>query len=141
MSDDNIRHGGCLCGAVRFSVKGVPLRAGICHCQDCRRASGSAFNFFGIWERADFKAAGNLREFRGRSFCPDCGSRIASLQDDEVEIMLGSLDFAPTDIIPAYELWICRREPWLMDLQWAQQFQYDRTPVTAVSIEGPDIAN
>lgn len=31
-----------------------------------------------------------------------------------------------SDIIPEYELWIDRREPWLMDLQWAQQFKHDR---------------
>jgi len=40
--------------------------------------------------------------------------------------MVGALDLAPSDIIPGYELWIGRREPWLMDLQWAEQFEHDR---------------
>ncbi len=128
MKENVIRHGGCLCGAVRFSLRGTPLRVGLCHCQDCRRASGGAFSFFGVWPLSDFQGAGELQTFQRRSFCPRCGSRVASLRDDEAEIMLGALDMAPSDLIPAYELWIGRREPWLMDLQWAEQFEHDREP-------------
>jgi len=126
MSGDEVRSGGCLCGAVRFSVKGAPLRVGLCHCQDCRRTSGSAFTFFGVWPRSAYEGAGELGTFEGRSFCSVCGSRVASLRDEEAEIMVGALDLAPSDIIPGYELWIGRREPWLMDLQWAEQFEHDR---------------
>lgn len=126
MSEDDVRNGGCLCGAVRFSVKGAPLRIGLCHCHDCRRTNGSAFNFFGVWPRFAYQGTGQLQTFAGRSFCPECGSRVASLRDDEAEIMLGTLDLAPSDIIPNYELWTGRREPWLMDLQWAEQFEHDR---------------
>jgi len=45
--------------------------------------------------------------------------RALPLREEEAEIMLGSLDIAPSDIIPGYELWIGRRERWLMDLQIA----------------------
>jgi len=128
MSGDIVRLGGCLCGAVRLSVKGNPIRVGLCHCQDCRRTSGSAYNFFGVWPRLAYEGSGELTTFGGRSFCPNCGSRVASLRDDEAEIMLGSLDIAPGDFIPGYELWIHRREPWLMDLPWADQFEHDREP-------------
>jgi hypothetical protein len=119
MSIDEVRSGGCLCGAVRFLIRGAPLRVGLCHCQDCRRTSGSTFTFFGVWPRPAYQGAGKLRAFEGRSFCPECGSRVASLREEEAEIMLGSLDIAPSDIIPGYELWIGRRERWLMDLQIA----------------------
>jgi hypothetical protein len=140
MSGDGVRAGGCLCGAVRFSVKGDPLRVGPCHCQDCRRVSGSAFTFFGVWPRSAYEGTGELRTFEGRSFCPDCGFRVASLRDDEAELMLGALDLVPSDIIPDYELWIGRRETWLMDLQWAEQCQHDRETqaVSAPPIE-PEI--
>jgi hypothetical protein len=33
--------GGCLCGAVRYQVVGIPLFAVLCHCRDCQRASGT----------------------------------------------------------------------------------------------------
>ena len=97
--------------------------------------SGSAFNFFGVWSRSDYEGAGELKTFEG-SFCSVCGSRVASLRDDEAEIMLGALDLAPSDIIPGYELWTGRREPWLMDLPWAEQYQHDREPRT---IDAPQI--
>lgn len=121
-----LRTGGCLCGAVRFSVRNDPLRVGLCHCQDCRRSSGSALSFFGVWPRSAYEGTGQLSTFEGRSFCPNCGSRVVSLREDEAEIMLGSMDAAPSDLIPSYELWIGRREPWIMDLQWAEQFEQDR---------------
>ena len=50
--------------------------------------------------------------------------------------MLGALDLAPSDLIPSYELWTGGREPWLMDLQWAEQFQHDRESRT---IDAPPI--
>lgn len=121
-----IREGGCLCGAARFSVEGRPLRIVICHCQDCRRASGSAFTFFAVWPLAAYQGTGELGNFEGRSFCKQCGSRVANLRSDEAEVLVGCLDKAPTDLIPEYELWVGRREQWLMDLPWADQFQNDR---------------
>jgi hypothetical protein len=121
------RVGGCLCGAVRFTVTGEPLRVGICHCTDCRKTSGSAFTLFGVWTRAAYEGRGELATFNGRSFCPKCGSRVVHLRDDEAEIMIGSLDNAPTDLAPSYELWVKRREDWLQHLPWADQFVEDRT--------------
>ena len=37
-----IREGGCLCGTVRYRVKGNPVRASVCHCTFCKRRTGSA---------------------------------------------------------------------------------------------------
>ena len=39
--------GGCLCGTVRYTVADEFLYALICHCSQCRRATGSAFKPFG----------------------------------------------------------------------------------------------
>lgn len=120
------RTGGCLCGAVRYTLNGEPLRSGICHCLDCRKASGSHFTPFGVWPASAFECSGEMKVFAERSFCSACGARIAWLRDDEAEIMLGSLDDAPTAIIPDYELWVGRREVWMHPLPWAEQFEQDR---------------
>jgi hypothetical protein len=44
--------GGCACGAVRFAVRGAPVRAGLCHCLTCRKAHAAAFNPFVVYLRA-----------------------------------------------------------------------------------------
>ena len=35
--------GGCLCGSVRYTCDADPLDPHICHCNDCRKQSGTAF--------------------------------------------------------------------------------------------------
>ncbi|MER8390220.1 GFA family protein [Mesorhizobium sp. M1380] len=126
--DEQVRTGGCLCGAASIRLKGQPTRVGICHCHDCRRTSGSAFVCFAVWPRSSYEDTGNLHTFAGRSFCPTCGSRLVSLREDEAEVMIGSLDQAPSNLIPDYELWIGRREPWLLNLELAVQFEHDWEP-------------
>jgi hypothetical protein len=36
--------GGCLCGSIRYRYEGEIGPANYCHCGDCRRCTGSAFN-------------------------------------------------------------------------------------------------
>jgi hypothetical protein len=119
--------GSCKCGNVRVAVRGRPARIGICHCTDCRQESGSAFTFFGVWPASEFETKGDTKEFGGRRFCPSCGSRLFSANDDEAEIKLGILADAPTPLTPTYELWIKRREKWLVAIKDAEQFDEDRT--------------
>ncbi|WJH38117.1 GFA family protein (plasmid) [Aliirhizobium terrae] len=122
-----IRSGSCLCGQVRYSVKADPIRIGLCHCMDCRKESGSVFATFGIWPRHAFEMSGDVRYYEGRGFCTSCGGRVFNqLDDPEVEIRVGSLDMAPTDVEPTYELWVKRRENWLSPLEGAEQFEEDR---------------
>ncbi|CAN5259498.1 GFA family protein [soil metagenome] len=122
-----IHAGKCLCGQVRLSVRGAPNRVGICHCMDCRKESGSAFTFYGMWPVAQFELTGETAEFNGRHYCPQCGSRLFSIDEIEVEIKLGVLEEAPTPLVPSYELWIKRREPWLRPVEGATQYIEDRT--------------
>jgi hypothetical protein len=41
MSD--ARPGGCLCGAIRYLLRGDPLTLYACHCTECQTTTGSAF--------------------------------------------------------------------------------------------------
>lgn len=77
--------GGCLCGAVRYTVRG-PLRGVlICHCVDCRRWHGHTAAMTSA-RRGDlvvsapdlvrwFTVAGHGPRPR-RGFCPECGSSV-----------------------------------------------------------------
>jgi hypothetical protein len=119
--------GGCLCGAVRYQVDGKPFRIGLCHCADCRKESGSSFSSFAHWPRDTFTYSGEISTYAGRSFCPRCGGRLFCLNDNDVEIRFGSLDKAPTDLVPEMEVWTKRREKWLPVIQSTKRFDEDPT--------------
>ena len=120
------RSGSCLCGAVKYQVSGPPIRVGLCHCLDCQKESGSAFATFSIWPASAFVSSGTVSAFQGRCFCPACGARVFTESDgDEAEVRVGSLEDA-SELVPSYELWVKRRQPWLLALPWAEQFDGDR---------------
>jgi hypothetical protein len=86
---DEARRGSCLCGAIEYTVVGPLDDVDLCHCSQCRRANGGAFNVAVIVDRAGvvFGETGSLREFSGspgkyRAFCGRCGSPIYSRRDD-----------------------------------------------------------
>jgi hypothetical protein len=41
--------------------------------------------------------------------------------DTLIEIRLGSLDEAPFEVKPEAEVWVKRRESWLLPVEWAAQ--------------------
>lgn len=125
MANPVTRTGGCLCGAVRYRVQGEPIKSGLCHCADCRKITGTSFLCYADWALADFSSSGEVREFAGRSFCPNCGSRLFSVSDDGVEIFLGSLDEAPNKITPMVEGWVKRREHWLPNIPNVPRYDED----------------
>jgi hypothetical protein len=94
--------GGCLCGAVRYEVRG-PLRDVVnCHCTECQRWHGN-FGAYAAAEAADVVIEGvSLRwvvspaSDRGarRAFCGECGSSLfwQVPGDATISVAAGSLD-------------------------------------------------
>ncbi|MGF9567390.1 GFA family protein [Neorhizobium sp. JUb45] len=117
--------GGCRCGNVRLVATGNPYRVGICHCFDCRKTHGALFHASAIFPEAAVTVQGETRDYRGRHFCPHCGSQVFGRSEDEVEVNLGALDeidrFEPT-----YELWTVRRESWLPDFPVKRRYERNR---------------
>jgi hypothetical protein len=113
--------GGCQCGAVRYEVIGAPLELYICHCQECRKQSSSAFGISVIVRRRDLQPVqGNVARWSRPAdsghiidcyFCPNCGSRVwhgDRNRDDTVSIKGGSLD-KPIDLTDAVHIWTARK--------------------------------
>jgi hypothetical protein len=124
-----VRTGGCLCGAVRYRVRGAPVHVGRCHCADCRKESGSAFTVYAQWPLDAFELTGDVASYDGRAFCPRCGSRVLNAiepGDTLVEIRIGSLDDAPFELRPEAEIWIRRRESWIPPVDGAGQHVENR---------------
>jgi hypothetical protein len=127
MSVSTVRSGGCLCGAVRYEVHGLPYQSGLCHCTICRKITGSAFSATANWHQTDFNFSGEITTYAGRSFCPMCGSRLFFLLKEGVEVFLGTLDDAPNSINPMVEVWTVRRESWLPPIHGASCHQQNET--------------
>jgi hypothetical protein len=68
---------------------------------------------------------GETADYRGRHFCPRCGSSVFAVSGDEIEVSLGALD-APDQFAPSYELWTVRREAWLPPLPLKHHYAHDR---------------
>jgi hypothetical protein len=98
--------------------------ANYCHCADCRRCTGSAFNVGVRLEAAHFRIAGNdVRSFtkRGdsgneltRHFCGDCGSPLytsSSRHPEHVYVKAGTLD-DPSLVEPQAQIWTASAVAW-----------------------------
>jgi hypothetical protein len=117
--------GGCLCGDVRIVATGQPYRVGICHCLDCRKHHGAVFHASAIFAQDAVTIEGETRDFKGRHFCPRCGSSVFGRSGDEIEVNLGALD-SIDQFRPTYELWTARRESWLPPFPLARRYERDR---------------
>ena len=118
-------NGGCLCGALRISVRGQPDRVGLCHCLDCRKFHGTLFHASAVYPQDAVTVDGAFGDYDGRCFCPTCGSLVFSKSGDEINIDLGTLD-DPNRFTPTYELWVTRRETWLPPFQGMTLYERDR---------------
>ena len=131
--------GGCLCGDVRIVATGRPWRVGLCHCLDCRKHHGALFHASAVFPREAVRVEGGTRAWAGRHFCPRCGSSVFSESPgesgDEIELHLGALD-APGQLVPAYELWTVRREPWLPPFPGTRLYERDRDAAGRSDDEG-----
>ena len=101
MTDDNrITEGGCLCGAVRYEVKGRLRDVVNCHCSMCQRLHGN----FGphskarkvniAMTRSDGLAWYKTSDKARRGFCRECGSGMfwEPFDLDATGIIAGTLD-------------------------------------------------
>jgi hypothetical protein len=76
------RRGRCLCGAVRLTAQEVPDTVGICHCELCRRWTGSALIGVEIprenvtWEGVEHIAERQTTSWAKRGWCRECGSNL-----------------------------------------------------------------
>lgn len=127
--------GGCLCGDVRIVATGRPDRVGLCHCMDCRKHHGALFYAAAIFPEHAVRIEGETRDYKGRHFCPRCGSPAFGRSGGEIEVHLGSLD-APDRFMPTYENWTVRRESWLPPFPLAHHYTHDRED--ASPFDGPD---
>ncbi len=107
--------GGCLCGAIRYTISGAPLFVSQCCCKDCQKATGTGHTTILGIHNSQLEMTGapttftNTGESGGkvtRHFCGVCGGRLYTSGDMPGEIIIfqaGSLDdpnqIRPTSVI------------------------------------------
>ncbi|MBY3238319.1 GFA family protein [Rhizobium laguerreae] len=123
----------CACGAARFGFDADPFLVVLCHCLDCKKASGGeALCLLGVPEGDFTLSSGQPKAFRytsasrngpDRNFCADCGSRLFTSNLPSFPgllfVTLGSLD-RPERMRPAMEIFTSRRLDWATPLDLPQ---------------------
>jgi hypothetical protein len=92
--------GSCLCGAVRFEVKGELPAPDVCHCTMCRKYSGHYFASTDVPRAAlAVHGAENVTWYRSsekvrRGFCTTCGSSLFwdPVHRDWIAVAMGAFD-------------------------------------------------
>ena len=114
--------GSCLCGSVRYEVRGPLGPATHCHCAMCRKAHGAAFGTYARVQRSDFvllSGADDIASYQSspeviRTFCRRCGSTlqfIRASRPDTFSLALGTLDDDP-GVRPSIHIFIESKAPW-----------------------------
>jgi hypothetical protein len=89
--------GGCMCGAVRYTIAEKPLATGLCHCDRCRPQSGSAFSTVIFVNRSAVTITGETADFEDvgssglkvlRRYCLRCGSPLFTVPDVTPDLMM-----------------------------------------------------
>ena len=123
--------GGCHCGAIRFAVEGEPKYAALCHCSDCRKASGAPMVAWAAFAEADFAVTQGQPATRNssgqsmRSFCARCGTglwfRNAQALPGIVDIQTATLD-DPEALVPQVQVQVADRIGWMAQAHCLPEF-------------------
>ena len=116
--------GGCLCGAIRYTVNQPVTQLRACHCTHCQKSSGAAGTVNAVLPSTAFQITkGTPRRFDAKAdsgrtlhrfFCGDCGSPIYSQRETTpgmVVVRAGTFD-NPGDMKITANIWTKSARPW-----------------------------
>ncbi len=130
---DNNYSGACLCGEVRFEIQGEFDRFYLCHCEYCRKGTGSAHaaNLFSSTATLKWISGEQLvRSFQlpatrhSRCFCSSCGSALPNreMEGSLLVVPAGSLD-SEVHIRPTAHIFVSSRASWDARLEDVPQME------------------
>jgi len=122
--------GSCLCGKVRFEIEGNFERFFFCHCQRCRKGTGTAHgaNLFSSSAKVrwisgqDMITQYNVPDSRhSRTFCSNCGGALPRERPGMLVVPAGSLD-SDVHTSPTAHIFIASRANWDKNLEAVPAF-------------------
>lgn len=115
--------GGCLCGAVRYSIDAQPIMARVCWCRVCQYIGAGTGTANVMFPSATLKVEGEVTIYTRtaesgnvmhRRFCPKCGTPVFTTGErrpDIVGVRGGSLD--DSEIAkPQSTIWVNEAPSW-----------------------------
>ncbi len=119
------QRGGCMCGALRYEVSAPPVMIYNCHCTNCQKIGGAAFNTsvivpetalrFTAGAPAKVVWTSDQGAVRRGLFCGACGSRIVNGGEPSTGVFslrAGTLDDASW-VRPVGDTWTRSAQPWI----------------------------
>jgi hypothetical protein len=124
--------GSCLCGQVKFEIKGNFEAFFLCHCKYCQKDTGSAHAANLVSAKANLSwLAGEVttKTFilpgtrHTKTFCKDCGSALPSrVMDGKILVVpAGSLD-SKVDVTPNAHIFYASKAGWDQGLEHVPKF-------------------
>jgi hypothetical protein len=121
------RTGGCLCGAVRYTVSWPPIAIATCQCANCQKQAGSSISVLALVPASGLEVTGELRTYEDhgdsggtvfRKFCPNCGSPVISdipgMEAQGIRVVkAGTLDDR-SGLNPAMHYWTDSAQDWMV---------------------------
>jgi hypothetical protein len=127
-----VHSGSCLCGTVRFTVKGDFDAFFLCSCRYCQKDTGSAHasNLFSRTAELDWESGSEAMTCftlpgtrHSRSFCSLCGSALPGVQGDGLLVVpAGCLD-TEISISPTARIFSASQASWSVGLEDLPEFQ------------------
>lgn len=112
--------GACHCGRVRVTMPAESAGVVVCHCADCQKLHGNSFALFAT-DRAAVRWEGeeHIRWYASsaaneRSFCGQCGSRLAKrpVEGSRIMVSAGLFDLTLQRRV-IRNLWIEQKPAWV----------------------------
>jgi hypothetical protein len=126
--------GGCMCGAIRYTVEGEPRHNALCHCTDCRRAAGAPMVGWALFRQDQVTITGTPVDYNSsrdnhRQFCSTCGTGLffysESVFPGMVDIQSATFD-DPDALVPTGCIQMADAPRWLASVPDLPKF--DRYP-------------
>ena len=115
--------GSCMCGTIKYKLRGKPLVTYYCHCGKCRKQSGSSYATNVVVRTEDFVIVAGRESLaswesspgKRRHFCSGCGSPIYSHGGGTkhiVSVRCGTLD-SELPLNPSVHAFVASKANWV----------------------------
>ncbi|MDX1402808.1 MAG: GFA family protein [Kiloniellales bacterium] len=118
--EQSTHQGGCLCGQTRYRISAEPVARALCHCRECRLASGAASVAWFVMPVDGFEyVSGTPALFESspsvtRGFCPHCGTTLTYQHTSSaktIDVTTATLD-DPEAYAPVRDVWVEEKLGW-----------------------------